>query len=443
MENDKPSTNVLKRRKIVLIIAGVSIFLVIAMFSFPFYASFFVRDIEPINDSDLALQKVNIPAEQNAYFDLVKLENVYNFSFEEVELLRSLALGERWDKKTALDFVSKDLETMSHFSQAAQRNSFQLPDFADPTKYTIYSEIADLPLQTATYLHAIQARLLAEDGLYEEALDTSLNSVRIGQLILESNAPLVSYLIAINMKNIGLETFQDIVLKSDLSSNELISHIQALNRFHNNEIGFINAYKIEYQAAIYSIKNITGENKEYYESLFGFPSYISQYNRFYLQPNKTSLKLAEIFRDNISLVGRPCGELVFGEASFPNYNYSFIDFFRPNLLGKFMHQMALSGRLDGSIKKRCQDDLIVASTQAILAIKAFKKDTGSYPSSLLELVPKYLASNPVDPFDNQTLRYSLENQVVYSIGQDLVDSGGSIGDDWRNMPDPSFRFKLE
>jgi hypothetical protein len=47
------------------------------------------------------------------------------------------------------------------------------------------------------------------------------------------------------------------------------------------------------------------------------------------------------------------------------------------------------------------------------------------PESLSELVPKYLPKVPIDPFDGKPLRYSKEKGIIYCVGKDLKDSGGS------------------
>ena len=44
----------------------------------------------------------------------------------------------------------------------------------------------------------------------------------------------------------------------------------------------------------------------------------------------------------------------------------------------------------------------------------------------------------MDPFDGKPIRYSKDKKIIYSVGEDGVDSGGSAGDDWRKMPDPTF-----
>ena len=53
--------------------------------------------------------------------------------------------------------------------------------------------------------------------------------------------------------------------------------------------------------------------------------------------------------------------------------------------------------------------------------------TLSLPDSLAQLVPKYLAAFPDDPYDGKPLSYkklSPKGNVVYSIGRNRVDDGG-------------------
>ncbi|MCC7475344.1 MAG: hypothetical protein IT425_08110 [Pirellulales bacterium] len=63
-----------------------------------------------------------------------------------------------------------------------------------------------------------------------------------------------------------------------------------------------------------------------------------------------------------------------------------------------------------------------------LAIRAFQLDHGSPPASLTGLVPEYLSTIPLDPFDpaGGPLRYKLngDHPVLYSVGRDQDDDGG-------------------
>ena len=62
-----------------------------------------------------------------------------------------------------------------------------------------------------------------------------------------------------------------------------------------------------------------------------------------------------------------------------------------------------------------------------LAIERYRLATRRLPDALTDLVPSYLDAVPADPFDGNEMRYKkLETGfVVYSIGEDLRDDGGT------------------
>jgi hypothetical protein len=65
-------------------------------------------------------------------------------------------------------------------------------------------------------------------------------------------------------------------------------------------------------------------------------------------------------------------------------------------------------------------------TVAALAITRFRMRHGKLPSSLKELVPEFLASEPWDPMSGKALGYRLKDGgfVLYSVGEDGIDNGG-------------------
>jgi hypothetical protein len=67
------------------------------------------------------------------------------------------------------------------------------------------------------------------------------------------------------------------------------------------------------------------------------------------------------------------------------------------------------------------------ATQAALAVVAFQAETGAYPKTLEELVPKYFPQVPVDPYTNKPLGYlnpSPDAYTIYLFGIDATDHGG-------------------
>jgi len=86
-----------------------------------------------------------------------------------------------------------------------------------------------------------------------------------------------------------------------------------------------------------------------------------------------------------------------------------------------------------------------ASQRALLRAKVgllrHRLANGSLPATLAELVPTYLNTVPLDPYDGKPVRYSPARGAVWVIGSDLNDNGGStrpIERGYRNNdPDPT------
>ncbi len=70
---------------------------------------------------------------------------------------------------------------------------------------------------------------------------------------------------------------------------------------------------------------------------------------------------------------------------------------------------------------------LLRTAQTALAVQRYRLATGKLPDTLAVLVPAYLDAVPTDPFDGNEIRYKkLEaGFVVYSIGEDLSDDGGT------------------
>jgi len=72
-----------------------------------------------------------------------------------------------------------------------------------------------------------------------------------------------------------------------------------------------------------------------------------------------------------------------------------------------------------------------------IAIRRYQLDhANTAPSSLADLVPKYLSAVPLDPMDGKPLRYSTNgagDYTLYSVGKDGVDDGGNAA----SPPSPS------
>jgi hypothetical protein len=89
--------------------------------------------------------------------------------------------------------------------------------------------------------------------------------------------------------------------------------------------------------------------------------------------------------------------------------------------------IALSKILVGSLRMQA----LLRCARVALAVNGFALTHGALPGTLDPLVPEFLPEIPLDPFDDQPIRYrqSEDGFAVYSVGDNLVDDGGTV---WRH-----------
>lgn len=82
---------------------------------------------------------------------------------------------------------------------------------------------------------------------------------------------------------------------------------------------------------------------------------------------------------------------------------------------------------------------------AALAAERYRLLHARWPDSLETLVKaELLLQVPIDPFDGQPLRFrpTDEGVIIYSIGEDRIDNGGSIDRKNSAAPDSDLGFEL-
>lgn len=95
----------------------------------------------------------------------------------------------------------------------------------------------------------------------------------------------------------------------------------------------------------------------------------------------------------------------------------------PNAIGDYLCMLMMPS--DAIVTAKCQADGILAGAKLVLACNRFARDEGRWPETLAQLVPNYLGAVPQDPFDGAPFRYSAEKGLVWAVGKNLTDEGGS------------------
>ncbi len=422
--------------KIILIIALPIIVLIVIIVAIPFFLNtFFAKDIPTIDDSDLQLKNIEVADADNAYFDLAKVKDL---SFptsqqnpQELQKVNDMLAGKTWDDDLFNQLYSQNIHAISDFDSAASKPLFQDPALAHPSR----TELPELTNLTANLnmakISALHALYLAKLGKDKEAMDEALKSANIGQKIQSSQAIIIDYLVGASMKKTGLQTAQQILSQSKLDPNAINQYTQEMNQYYNNEDGFIASLKNEYYTETYIFELLKANRLKNEDTQ-------SLKKNYYFSPNTTELLYANLWRTYINSIKGSCDNIDAINVSKISPNNFAQLYIERNAIGEKLYDIVADSNIKNHLFHRCDEDVLIGSTQTMFAMKAYKDKNGHYPNTLDDLVPGYLPSVPLDPYDNKELKYSVDKKIIYSIGKDLKDSGGSTGDDWSKMADPTF-----
>ena len=268
-------------------------------------------------------------------------------------------------------------------------------------------------------------------GNYANATDTCISLLKFADLIQQDAECTINYLVGVAILDIGLTQARDLVRDPGMPGSELKKLSESLADLGPFAPGLIRAIKGEYKMAANTIDDFAAGNLNMEDLTGTAPSILTGIwiNSYLFQPNQTKLIFATVFRDMITNAPRyyadmnlSDGEDVFGLNELDESKWTLM--FEPNAIGRVLY-VVLMPALDGALERKCRAACDVAATHLLAVIHLYKKNNGAVPENLQELVPECLDSVPVDPYDGQKFRYNPREPILYSVGKDGKDSGGS------------------
>lgn len=453
------------------------------------FSIFWGRDIPPIDDSDLRLSKIEIPKEQNAYYDFEEaikkrflppaprispFPPPYGGPFVPPppegtnweELFSDMLNGDRLRTKEADELMRRNEELLEHFANGLRRPYFQIPKVEDPEDFgaaTLFPELSHL--RELARWGVVQGNYLFAKGKEKEAFDWFLNVAKFSKMLENSPRPagMIQYLVGAAINSIGLEGTRKRIGESNLPPEILKNYARKLEELAGDGEGLKRSFRMEYmmtsnsfqlvEPSLYWKSKVREMEEIYGEDVLYLPSILSTWARVYYKPNETHLEVAEFWRSMIREIDK-----TYKEMKVPNLlekekmEYFELEgddclglgeeiketLFRENSLGREMVE-TMTPVVSGIIETKCREKFQREALACLVALRAYQKAKGYLPTSLEELVPEYLSQVPIDPFDGEPLRYSREKRIIYCVGKDLKDSGGSIGEKghWSTWKDPA------
>jgi hypothetical protein len=342
----------------------------------------------------------------------------------------------------ALDLIRAGVERK--FWQPAPRQTFATDDCAEVEAYISLGRLVLLSAQHS----------LSRGDASEAARMTGMLLAYVRLLVSAPESE--SFWVFVEIIERDAMTMTRRISRSErVSGEDLRVLLGALGRREYLGEGLVYALKVEYSLAARTVDGLADGtiSSETLERV-AKPSDVRPPSRFMLHPNATKSAFAKYYSDMVENVGLPMAEMhlysEFEAMGLSPDGSADNRFDRVNTLGRTLFR-AYVLNMRPLLKRLCIRECSLEATRLVLAMNIFRRATGAWPKKLSELVPEYLATEPTDAFDGMLFRLNLARGIVYSVGTDLVDSGGDgvvpngqawpdEGDRWE-APDLAYRFR--
>lgn len=356
-------------------LVGISVFIFIIFGAIPFTLNtFWGKDIPPIDDSDLTLSKIEVPDGDNMFFVLNKITR--EMVSREPDMLEDpewYLKTDSWDADFADEIFGQNKEIMNIWTQASEKEIYQVPYLADPDQYEINMPVVYLGShRVAGRISSGYAVWLVHEGQNQQAMDEAVKTLKIGDAMINSQSDLINYLVGIALKNMGLDTIQEIAVKTEgegFDRDKLLSDLKKYN--HINESNSM--FKIQY---LVGKKFFSDMGKDTSENILDNPDNDDVFgtlskNKFHYKPNMTISYEAQRARSYIKNMANYCDEPE--EFSIPYedprpetiWDYPKL-LFTENVIGKLLNDLAVLSWND-TVVKTC--DLQTKHQQTLEMIK--------------------------------------------------------------------------
>lgn len=386
-------------------------------------------DASPPGDSDRHPSPAGIEREENAWESFLEANKALVLTDDQVSRLEELEESGYDDDGWVAELLAAN-EEYFRLCRRAQEAPFAQASFGPCMK------LRDWRLCKGVQL--LRLRHEFARGSEDDALREAIWACEFAHKLANGLGPPIYYHFAKGFKDACLEVLISMLCETVVGKETLLPYAARLEALHEDGTALARVIAMEYAECMQYMEETLAPETEG-EALGEARELDGRLPWYLYHPNRTK----EILYEYVTAYIEDSGE-VYSDMRLPNLEDSvslentWLFALLPNVLGKMMLMLVPSN--EQLARGKCKTNTRIAAAQAILALKCYYRDHHRLPASLEELVPAYLPEAPLDDFDGEALRYSAERRLVYSVGQDLVDAGGSEpeGPPFR-LPDPSWR----
>lgn len=385
------------------------------------------KDIAPFDDSALRRPVESLPDEKNAFAHYRLAAKAMQYP-DDLDRYCDILEGKEWDS----EFVCSVLEINAEFFDHVRRANL-LERCLAPRVETFDAPMPYLAVwRSMARMYAIKADYHFREGQPGKAIEALGDMMRFASLCGAEPASRIQYRMSLALREIALFRARDMIRSGGFENRHLLRVIELLRDHEPSTREFVIALQTEYEIFGNLFEDMAAGNIPM-DGGSPIMSFLGRFGaRFFIHPNRTKRDMAMFVQEIIDQVDQPYAQMELtcpGEWSAPYLRIAGSNDWRamlrtPNLAGSILVGMSIP--LSRSIVLRKKKARVFhRATKLLAALHVFKNEHGRFPETLDELVPDILPAVPMDPYDGEPFRYSHEKGIVYSVGENLEDHGGS------------------
>ncbi|MEI6217645.1 MAG: hypothetical protein WCP86_01975 [bacterium] len=370
------------------------------------------------DDSDIRITRTEITTNDNAFTYLNSATNLLFWPTNDYELLYET----NWNEGLVSNILTNNEQMFPLLYKALACQRYQIPALTntlDPFPYLS-------GLRTIARVMTLRTKWLARHDQAHQSLDQAAEIVRLGYLIENCDGVLIHFLIGSVVSMMGLAEVESALGSTGLTSEDLKACCRELAAYRQSDVALANTFRAEYAYVCRCLdmytkggpNNVTGETRE-----IGWMRRLAM--RYAFHPNRARQLQSDAIRLFIADASKPQADRQQKSGTIGiYYEISPWCWLTPNGVGKRLIEQMKPAMLKIS-ELQTREATSLAGIRLCLSLRSYEIDHGRIPDSLSDLVPDYIDSVPADPYDGKPMRYAPEKRILYSIGSDLKDSGGS------------------
>jgi hypothetical protein len=268
-------------------------------------------------------------------------------------------------------------------------------------------------LQMPGKLMVIQSRYCEYIGRPDYATEWYKHALIFAQRMCDENSMLIAKLMSVALEKMALEAFQQFLVRHDIGKDSYLKIANDLSKLRESDTPFWRFLKTEQTLGYYLINNPDSY-------LIGLQGPLTPKEQEALQ----------FFKNNKETAIRQYTQFIERFEALLKKDYPEIVRTDPKTLIADVHPVLRESMLMPNFKEVAIGEGVTyawwALTIATAQVRAYRVEKGSLPTSLSAL-GEVGVSPPADPFSNTTIKYRVSGNsgILYSIGPDLIDNGGS------------------